>query len=108
MVGGVAFESAFEMPDGSWRVVGFDPNGSLSAHHADTATHRCTTCAPRDRARHQSLFMCQAMLLGFMSMHMKLYPLQRFDMIYDGNDKSSGLPRGMPLVTCTFASSEHA
>jgi hypothetical protein len=25
--------------------------------------------------------------------------LQRFDMIYDGNGKSSGLPRGMPLVT---------
>jgi hypothetical protein len=34
--------------------------------------------------------------------------LQRFDMIYDDNGKSSGLPRGMPLVTRMFASSEHA
>jgi hypothetical protein len=25
--------------------------------------------------------------------------LHRFSMIYDGNDKSSGLPRGMSLVT---------
>jgi hypothetical protein len=29
--------------------------------------------------------------------------LQRFDMIYDDNGKSSGLPRGMPLVTRMFA-----
>jgi hypothetical protein len=33
---------------------------------------------------------------------------QRFDIIYGGNGKRSLLPRGMPLVTRTFASSEHA
>jgi hypothetical protein len=41
-------------------------------------------------------------------MHLEPLHLQCFDMIYDDNGKSSGLPRGMPLVTRVFASSEHA
>jgi hypothetical protein len=36
-----------------------------------------------------------------------IWCLQCFDMIYDGNDKHSGLPRGMPLGTRMFASKEH-
>jgi hypothetical protein len=34
--------------------------------------------------------------------------LQRFDIIYDGNRKKSVRPRGMPLVTLMFPSSEQA
>jgi hypothetical protein len=36
------------------------------------------------------------------------FAFQRFDMVYDGNDKSSGLPRGIPLATRMVTSSEHA